>query len=411
MLFPFRNGIARTVPSRPLFAGVMQESDGTRLKMAVLGLAGCRTGTPIELFAAETLTCPPLRTESEVSDLQKELRVANTRFDFFVADSLVRLLERSRIARDDLILSAVASRKRDRPIHTFGLAQRTGFTLLDGFEEDGVSRLGHGCPFQSFLCRLLLSCSERTSILVNLGRSVHLTLLPAEGLPADTDELQRQELFPCGDLLDALTERATGGRLGYDDGGRLSVQGRVVPDVVSLFRRSYRVWREECLRDRGGIVGYERAMTSFLLRSLDVESGPSRWHDLDILCSAVNWIAEEIVASLRRVGGSPAHLNLILSGGGVRNALLRCLIARSFSPEQVRLLPDLGFPDDSFDAVILALWAALVAWRLPEQLTPEHSPSGGFPRARITPGCSSAWSTFLAFQLTFPTARRSGTKQ
>ena len=108
---------------------------------------------------------------------------------------------------------------------TSQIAEQCGCNVVSNFAERDLAAGGLGGPLTAIPQWLLLGKTDKTRLLLDVGRSVRLTLLPGGQAEEDLDSLLAFDVGPGTALLDRLSLRLSEGRLPYDPGGTLAVQG------------------------------------------------------------------------------------------------------------------------------------------------------------------------------------------
>ena len=147
--------------------------------------------------------------------------------------------------------------------------------------------------------------------------------------------------------MDALASRITGGKLGYDDGGKLAASGKVIPALLS------RMLEDPYLaKQPPKTTGREYYGAAYVEKLVSFGDYPLE----DILATATRFTAESIALSLHRFARRmPARL--VVGGGGSRNPTLLRLLADALPECRVQTQEDLGYDSDSKEAVAFALLA------------------------------------------------------
>lgn len=270
------------------------------------------------------------------------------------------------------------------------LAESSGLSVVDAFPARDLAQGGQGGPLAALPEWLILRDPPRDRILLDLGRTTRLSLLPAgEGSQA-TGRILSFEVGPGTRLLDELAQRFSGGQHKFDPGGRLAVQGRHIPDLLDhwlanpYFERAVPRWHPHGVRP-------ERFLGDAL--ELAVRNG---WAVRDLLCTATHLVAESIArAFCRRLPGDLNDVKLIVSGGGQHNGLLLQEITTRAGSKIVKLEELLPQPEALEPAC-----AAVLAMCYIDQ-TPANLPActgAELPRllGRLTPGSPQNWQRLLA---------------
>jgi len=269
------------------------------------------------------------------------------------------------------------------------LAESTGLSVIDAFPARDLAQGGLGGPITGLAEWVLLKHPERNRVLLDLGRTVRMTYLPATATDRAAWRILSFEVGPGTRLLDLLAERLTNRAQQFDPGGRLAVQGRRIDELVNhwladpYFDRPLPRWHPHGVRP-------ERFLTDSL--QMAVQSG---WSVQDLLCSATHLIAEAIKLSLCKRLPDDARIDEIaLSGGGQQNGLLLREIARTTQLPLVRV-SELDVPDDALGAAAIAVLALLYVDQVPANQTAVPETEEPRPLGRFTPGSPQSWQRMV----------------
>jgi len=271
------------------------------------------------------------------------------------------------------------------------LAELTDANVIDALPARDVARGGQGGPITALAEWVLLRHSERSRLLLDLGRSVRMTYVPRNRGGNAASRMLSFEVGPGTRMLDQLTRRLTDGEHEFDPGGRLAVQGRRIAELEAhwladpYFRRPLPRWQPRGVRP-------ERFLLDAMQRA--VHCG---WSVGDMLCTANHFIAETIALAVRRCLPRDAEVDeIVLTGGGQHNGmLLREIGGRLPRVPIVRT----GQYGPSGEALVATCIALLVLFRVDEiPANPSAITATELPRVlgRLTPGSSQSWRRLLA---------------
>jgi anhydro-N-acetylmuramic acid kinase len=260
------------------------------------------------------------------------------------------------------------------------LAEAAGVNVLDAFPARDLAAGGLGGPITALAEWVLLRHPQRTRALVTLGRVTRITWLAAEGASG----VRRVLAFDAGpglQLLDAFTQKLTGGAQAFDPGGHLAVQGRL---ILELLER----WMEApCLADP--LPRWRpRGLPPDPFVDLGVRMAVDRrWSLRDVLCTATHFAAAAVARSLARdLPGDAQCQEIIVAGGGQHNGLLLRELRRASGETPIVASSAIGIPSEALAPAAVAVLAAL--WL---DQTPGSDPAvtgADLPRVlgRLTPG-------------------------
>jgi anhydro-N-acetylmuramic acid kinase len=280
-----------------------------------------------------------------------------TRLDFalggWLADAAIAALAEAGVARADV--AAVCSHGHTvwhEPPHgtwQFGqpavIAERTGIAVLADFRVRDVAAGGEGAPLVPIADAMLFAAGERWRVLQNVGGIGNLTVVPPDGTP---EGVRAFDTGPGVCVIDGVA-RLLRPELPYDVDGRLAAQGTPIESVL-----------EALLADPWFAVepprstGRERYTSTFIAdlvaRCRAARAGCS---DFDIVATATWFTARSIGLAFDRFVPQPIG-DVLLSGGGARNPVLREAIAMTLSPRLVQPFDRLYFDGDAKEAVAFA---------------------------------------------------------
>jgi len=233
------------------------------------------------------------------------------------------------------------------------IAERTGVTTIADFRPRDLAAGGEGAPLTPIVHHALFAHPDRGRVILNLGGIANVTILPADAPAAAVTGF---DTGPGNVLLDEFV-RATGlSQRGYDEDGRLAAGGRVQPDLLNDLLQHPFVRRgppKSTGREAFGPVLVEQFRGR--LRSAGVS-------DPDGLATLAAFSIEAVVQNLRDfVFPQTAVHELLVTGGGARNAFLMRRLAEALPECTVAASDDIGFPGRALEAVAFAWLAYLTA--------------------------------------------------
>ena len=244
------------------------------------------------------------------------------------------------------------------------LAETTGLNVIDAFPARDLAVGGQGGPIGALAEWLLLGDPLRNRVLLDLGRTVRLTYLPASRRERSDQRILAFEVGPGSSLLDRLAQQLTAGQHRCDTGGRLAVQGHRIEELADHWLRdSYFDCPPPRWHPRG--VKPERFLADATRMAMAAD-----WSVRNMLCTATHFIAEMVARTLTRRLPEDAMIDEVLITGGARhNGMLLREIGSLTGLPLVRV-SDLPIPADALESATIAVLAAL---HLDE--TPANRPS------------------------------------
>ena len=215
------------------------------------------------------------------------------------------------------------------------IAARVGVPVVSDFRPSDMAAAGKGAPLVPYLDYLLFRDAQVGRIVQNIGGIANLTAIPAGAAPGDVVAF---DTGPGNMVIDAVTERLF--RRPFDRGGKIAASGNVLePLIAKLLRREF--FRRKPPRT----AGREQFGREFVGEFLRLCRGARKQ---DVVATATAFTAKSIADAVRRfllngrIASRPAVANaqpgatafqeMILSGGGAKNAALVIMLSQELSP-------------------------------------------------------------------------------
>lgn len=230
------------------------------------------------------------------------------------------------------------------------LAERLGRPVVFDFRAADLALGGQGAPLVPPTDAALLGGIGGWRAVLNLGGIANLTLIPPAQGPDRRRPVRGWDCGPANTLLDLAVHRFSEGRLSYDEGGRWARQGEVADDLIQHWLQ------EPYLQQRPPkSTGRELFGADDLDRRLgDLMAWRPQHRPADALATLTAFTAAAVAQDLSR---GPRPLELLVAGGGCRNALLMEQLGRRCRGLRVRPLAELGIGDAQREALAFALLA------------------------------------------------------
>jgi len=279
------------------------------------------------------------------------------------------------------------------------VAERTGITTVHDFRSRDMAAGGQGAPLVALADFLLFRHLHESRVSLHLGGLARLVFLPRS---SRVQEIQGFEAGPCNMLLDAFIRQATGGREGFDPGGKHAVQGRCLEPMLQRWLGHPYLLRRPPKSLPRHLFGEE--FVAQVLRQARQEN----WSLHDLLCTATHFVASCITDSMRRYlpsGRLPDRV--LLTGGGIRNGLLLHLLQQQLGAVPLDPTDVHGVPADFRKAVAIGVLTALCVDGVPANVPSATGAAGSRLLGAWTPGSPSNWARCLAWmaaQSVLPTA-------
>ncbi|CAN5726335.1 anhydro-N-acetylmuramic acid kinase AnmK [soil metagenome] len=229
------------------------------------------------------------------------------------------------------------------------IAERTGRPVISDFRSRDVAAGGQGAPLVPWVDQLLFSLPDAARALQNIGGIGNVSWVPPRG---STENVLAFDTGPGNALMDAAVESATGGRLTFDVGGRLSAQGVVDQQLLEeLLQHPY--FRQEPPKSTGREV-FGRPFVKRLSDAIQPE-GDQDW--MDLVATLTELTARSIAEAYERWVIPKGVREAVLTGGGAMNPTLVRRITELVAPLAVRDAAVLGVDPEAKEALAFAALA------------------------------------------------------
>jgi len=233
------------------------------------------------------------------------------------------------------------------------IAARVGVPVVSDFRPADMAAGGKGAPLVPYLDYLLFRDPKIGRIVQNIGGIANLTAIPAG---ADASRVLAFDTGPGNMVIDAVTEALFG--RAFDRGGKIGASGKVLESVLAeVIRRTF--FRTKPPKTAGREEFGREFIREFLRRC-------GRARKEDVVATATALTARSIADAVRRFvteksssGPKNSFREMILSGGGARNATLVRMLAQGLAPLVVnlRFSDEFGLPSEAKEAVAFAVLA------------------------------------------------------
>ena len=258
------------------------------------------------------------------------------------------------------------------------IAERTGIDVISDFRSRDVAAGGHGAPLVPFADRLLFAANDAIRVLVNIGGVANLTRVPPRG---SDDALLAFDTGPGNALIDAAVEIATSGEDAYDADGERAARG-AVDEVLLAGMLEDPFLALEPPRSTGR-EHFGRAYVDRIV-SGNTPATADEWDDL--IATMTELTARTIADAMHRFIMPLAVDEVIITGGGARNAHLVRRIAALITPVPVVPGSAAGIDSDAKEAVAFAALAWAHIEGIPGNVPAATGASGPRILGSRTPG-------------------------
>jgi anhydro-N-acetylmuramic acid kinase len=260
------------------------------------------------------------------------------------------------------------------------IAERTGSPVVSDFRARDMAAGGHGAPLVPWVDQVLFARPDAARALQNIGGIGNVTRVPRRGSDEDAFAF---DTGPGNALIDAAVEMATGGRLSYDDGGRLAAQGTVDEAIVTdLLRHPF--FDQAPPRSTGREV-FGRPFVERLVAAVQPE-GDRDW--LDLVATVTELTARSIAESYRRWVLPAGVDEVVITGGGALNPTLVGRIRSLLEPLPVLTGDALGVDPAAKEAVAFAVLAWAHYREIPANVPAATGAAGPRVLGSWTPGAA-----------------------
>lgn len=250
------------------------------------------------------------------------------------------------------------------------IAARLGVPVVSDFRPADMAAGGKGAPLVPYLDYLWFRDQKIGRIVQNIGGIANLTAIPPN---AKSDRVIAFDTGPGNMVMDAVTQELFG--RAFDRDGKIAASGDVIEAVVA------RIMGRTFFKTKPPkTAGREEFGRDFVAEFLRMCRGARKQ---DVVATATALTARSIAEAIRRFvvgkipafgnngqkwgthrGKSPYFREIVLSGGGARNATLIAMLAEQLAPLGivVRFSDEFGLPSQAKEAVAFAV-LAYETWR------------------------------------------------
>jgi anhydro-N-acetylmuramic acid kinase len=305
-------------------------------------------------------------------------------FGGWLADAAVQVLAEAGVARGDV--RAIGSHGQTlwhEPGHSTWqldapavIAERTGLAVVSDFRVRDVAAGGQGAPLVP-IADALLFAGDGWRALQNIGGIGNVTVVPPDGTLAS---VRAFDTGPGNVVIDAVVRRLDATKR-YDDDGRIAAKGTPIASVIDeLLAHPY--FAAEPPKSTGRELFDDAYVTRLIERCRAAKRDAS---DADVIATATALTARSIADAYRRFVPEPVT-EVLVSGGGARNATLMRLIAEQLPGLTVRSFDERFFDAEAKEAVAFALLALLHLESRPGNVPTATGARGARVLGAFTPG-------------------------
>lgn len=233
------------------------------------------------------------------------------------------------------------------------IAARTGVPVVADFRPADMAAGGQGAPLVPFVDYLLYRDEKRGRLALNIGGIANVTAIPARARPADVFAF---DTGPGNMIIDALVERATRGRDGFDRDARIALSGNAID---ALLRQ---MMRDPYLRKKPPKTAGREQFGREYVERIVAWGAKHGSRPVDLVRTATVFTSLSIAGALRRfVFRSTKVDELIVAGGGAKNPLIMAQLGAMLPGIEIVPASWFGVPSDAKEAFAFAV-LAYEAW-------------------------------------------------
>ncbi|CAG0937595.1 N-acetylmuramic acid 6-phosphate etherase [Thermoflexales bacterium] len=254
------------------------------------------------------------------------------------------------------------------------IAERLGVPVVSNFRARDLAAGGQGAPLVAYVDTLLFTHPHLIRAAQNIGGIGNVTYLPP-----DRNAAFAFDTGPGNMLIDFAVQRLTHGAQTFDRDGILAAQGRVQPELLDqLLTEPYLQLKppKTTGRELFGAQYGDRVLAQAQALTLS---------DHDLIATLTAFTARSIELAYRAfLPCFPEEV--ILSGGGARNATLLQMLRAALAPARVITSAEMGLAVDAKEAVAFALLAYETWHQRPGNLPTATGAAAPVILGAVTPG-------------------------
>jgi anhydro-N-acetylmuramic acid kinase len=374
-----------------VFVGLMSGTSLDGISAAVARFAPDGEGYRVELLAFHVHEYAPAQRERLKAAMQgataREYCRLAVDFGGWLADAAVQVLAEAGVPRTEV--RAIGSHGQTlwhEPGHSTWqldapavIAERIGIPVVSDFRVRDVAAGGQGAPLVP-IADVLLFAGDGWRALQNIGGIGNVTIVPPDGT---LSSVRAFDTGPGNVVIDSLVRRLDATKR-FDEDGRIAGSGEPIAAVIDeLLAHPY--FAAEPPKSTGRELFDDAYVTHVIERCRAAKPDAS---DADLVATATALTARSIADAYRRFMPEPVT-EVLVSGGGSKNATLRRMIAELVAPMTVRTLDERFFDAEAKEAVAFALLALLHLEGRPGNVPTATGARGARVLGAFTPGAST----------------------
>lgn len=256
------------------------------------------------------------------------------------------------------------------------IAAQTGITTVADFRPADVAMGGEGAPLVPYVHYFLFHQPPISVAVHNIGGIANLTYLPAK---QGIDGVLAFDTGPGNMVIDGVVQAVSGGKKLYDKNGCLARAGTVHPRLLSeLLRHPY--FRRRPPKSTGREEFGEAYIQQFLEKTRQLSAE-------DQVATATALTVESMARAYRKFVFSQGPLDeILLTGGGGLNPVLREQLAHALSEVRIRTLEEIGFESQALEALAFAVLAYATLHGIPANVVGATGARSPVVLGKVVPG-------------------------
>ena len=258
------------------------------------------------------------------------------------------------------------------------IAVQTGITTVADFRPADVAMKGEGAPLVPYVHYFLFHQPQTSVAVHNIGGIANLTYLPAK---QGIDGVLAFDTGPGNMVIDGIVQAVSGGKKLYDKNGALARAGTAHSGLLAeLLRHPY--FRRRPPKSTGREEFGEAFIQDFLQRAARL-----RLSAQDQVATATALTVESMARAYRHFVCPRGRLDeILLTGGGSLNPVLREQLAHTLAEVRVRTLEEIGFESQALEALAFAVLAYASLHGMPSNVVGATGARRPVVLGKIVPG-------------------------
>jgi len=228
------------------------------------------------------------------------------------------------------------------------IAERVGIDVVSDFRVRDMAAGGQGAPLVPIADALLFAAPDRWRALQNIGGIGNVTIVPPGGA---LEGVRAFDTGPGVAVIDGVV-RLLRPEMRFDRDGLLARAGNPVEELLEELL-SHPYFAAAPPKSTGRELFTPDYVAALVTKCRAARPGCT---DQDVVATATALTARSIADAYRRFMPEPVG-EVLVSGGGAKNAALRDLLAALVAPIEVRRFDDVFFDGEAKEAVAFALLA------------------------------------------------------